>query len=80
MNFGARREKRSVNGRADGAVQRFPETGPSSAAVVFRFRIEERVRASRTDEKPLAFFMIERTRAWLFSAMLAKNPIGVNWQ
>lgn len=73
VNFSARHPERTIDRRRNRAVERRPETGPSSAAFELRIRREQRLTASGTSERAGALLGVQRAGAGAFRAMFTQN-------
>src|SRR5215207_10812038 len=75
VDFRARHPERRVPGFANGIVERFPETRPAGAALVFGLRGEQRQVAAGASEDALALFLQQRARTRPLGAVLAQDFI-----
>src|SRR5439155_4013379 len=73
VHFGSRHEEAAIFGGADRVLERLPEARPAGSAFELRVRAEQRVAASGAIKGSASLFLIERTGAGPFSAMLAED-------
>src|ERR1700722_16970208 len=75
VNFGPQHPEGAVFMLADGIFKRLPKTRPAGAALIFRFRGEQRQIAAGTGEDALAMLLEQRARPGAFGAFLAQDFI-----
>src|SRR6202043_1978031 len=75
MNFGPQHPEGAVFGLADGIFKRLPKTRPAGAALIFRFRGEQRQIAAGAGEDALAMLLEQRAAPRAFGAFLAQDFI-----
>jgi hypothetical protein len=76
MHFGPHHEKRTINMRSNGTIQRRVKGRPARAAFILGGGIKQRSAAATAKETASAFFRIQGGCAWPFGAVLAQDPKG----